>query len=144
MSSEKIPEIKLLLVAVDGSSESLKATRLALSIARSSNAEIVFVSVAEVAEIPSVKSEAEDPQAEEGAQLALGMAVKLSNSMGVRSEISLKKGHPANQILRCAQEYAPDIIVLGSRGRSGAKGLLLGSVSAAVSKSSEFPVLIVK
>ncbi len=46
-------------------------------------------------------------------------------------------------ILELAEEEAADLIVLGSRGRSGIKSMVLGSVSYGVLHNSERPLLIV-
>jgi nucleotide-binding universal stress UspA family protein len=46
-------------------------------------------------------------------------------------------------VLDAAGEEASELIVLGSRGRSGVKSMVLGSVSYGVVHNSERPVLIV-
>ncbi|MGZ8648609.1 MAG: universal stress protein [Solirubrobacteraceae bacterium] len=46
-------------------------------------------------------------------------------------------------LVHLANESKPAAIVLGSRGRSGVKSLLLGSVSAGVAHHSEVPVVVV-
>ena len=46
-------------------------------------------------------------------------------------------------ILELAEEEAAELIVLGSRGRSGIKSMVLGSVSYGVLHNSERPLLIV-
>ena len=46
-------------------------------------------------------------------------------------------------VLDAADEQAAELIVLGSRGRSGVKSMVLGSVSYGVVHNSERPVLIV-
>lgn len=46
-------------------------------------------------------------------------------------------------LVRLANENRPAVIVLGSRGRSGIKSALLGSVSTGVTHHSEVPVVVV-
>lgn len=55
----------------------------------------------------------------------------------------ITEGDPAGEILRYAKDHAIDVIVIGSRGLDGVKGLMLGSVSHKVSQLSNCPVLIV-
>jgi len=131
-------------VAVDGSPQSIRAVRMALNIAKAVGASIDFISVSELSDIPTLMAEAQNEQSEEYARLALGMSMKLALAKGVKAEVVLRKGHPAGQIVRYADEIKPDLIVLGSRGLSGARGAILGSVSTAVSRSTGYAVLIVK
>ena len=53
-------------------------------------------------------------------------------------------GHPANEIVAFAEQFRPDMIVMGSRGRSTLEELLVGSVSLKIVHRSPFPVTIVK
>ena len=144
MESSGEGEIRRILVAVDGSPQSIRAVRMALNIAKAVGASIDFISVSELSDIPTLMAEAQNEQSEEYARLALGMSMKLALAKGVKAEVVLRKGHPAGQIVRYADEIKPGLIVLGSRGLSGARGAILGSVSTAVSRSTGYAVLIVK
>ena len=53
----------------------------------------------------------------------------------------LELGAPAEEILRVASEEHPDLIVIGTHGRSGLKRLLLGSVAEAVVRRASCPVI---
>ena len=56
----------------------------------------------------------------------------------------LEDGNPANTILRVAKRLQVDMIFLGSRGLSDAKGLLMGSVSHKVAHLAECTCVTVK
>lgn len=56
----------------------------------------------------------------------------------------LLDGDPAGEILRYAEENAIDLIVSGSRGLGGLKGLFLGSVSHKLIEGADCPCLVVK
>lgn len=62
----------------------------------------------------------------------------------VPCEPRIAVGDPAEEILREADEGHYDLIVVGGRGRSALKGLLLGAVSAKVLHHARQPVLIVR
>lgn len=54
-----------------------------------------------------------------------------------------RHGGFANTILAAAGEMNADLVVLGTRGRSGVKSFLLGSVSQEVVQHADRPVLVV-
>lgn len=60
---------------------------------------------------------------------------------GVKIERTFVTGHPANQLLEAAKDA--DLLVVGTRGRGGFTGLLLGSTSQQVSHHAPCPVVIV-
>ena len=62
----------------------------------------------------------------------------------LRLETKLAEGNPAKEILRTANEIKPELIVMGTHGRTGLGRLLMGSVAEEVVRKSPFPVLTVK
>jgi len=60
---------------------------------------------------------------------------------GVKTVI--KKGHPAEEILKTAKKEQADMIVVGSRGKR-VSHTFMGSVSREVADNAEVPVLIVR
>lgn len=56
----------------------------------------------------------------------------------------ITNGDPAEQIVEHAAKYKADMIIMGSRGLSDLKGLLMGSVSHKVSNSTPCTVVVVK
>ncbi len=59
-------------------------------------------------------------------------------------EIELAEGEPVDEIVKKAKRSQFDLIVMGARGLSTLKKLLIGSVSEGVLKKASCPVLIVK
>jgi nucleotide-binding universal stress UspA family protein len=65
--------------------------------------------------------------------------------MGVATVVKdVLEGPATDAILRAAEARKPDLIVIGARGLGTWQGLLLGSVSMAVTQRAECPVLVVK
>ncbi|KUL24779.1 universal stress protein [Streptomyces regalis] len=61
---------------------------------------------------------------------------------GLRVETALARDHPAEALLTAAENA--DMIVVGTRGRGGFAGLLLGSVSLKVAAHATCPVVVVR
>jgi len=74
----------------------------------------------------------------------LALAEARAVAAGVPYEAKLAQGDVTTIILATATEQQCDVIILGSRGLTGFKRLMLGSTSNAVSATAPVPVLIVK
>ena len=59
----------------------------------------------------------------------------------VTVEHRLTMGDPAAEIVRIAEEEKPEMIVMGTHGRTGLTRLLMGSVAEAIVRRSPCPVL---
>jgi universal stress protein A len=59
-------------------------------------------------------------------------------------EVEVAVGHPADTIVRIAQERSVDLIVMSTHGRTGLQHVLLGSVAEKVVRLAPCPVLTVK
>jgi len=77
---------------------------------------------------------------------AIDRAVAILREGGSEFEITteIAEGNPKNVILDEAERWAPDLIVVGSHGRSGLQRFLLGSVSQAVALHAPCSVEIVR
>ncbi|WP_026732936.1 universal stress protein [Fischerella sp. PCC 9605] len=62
----------------------------------------------------------------------------------VESEIELVTGDPAEEIIRLANIYKADLIVIGSRGLTGMNRIVQGSVSSQVVEEAHCSVMVVK
>lgn len=60
------------------------------------------------------------------------------------SELEIVTGDPAEEIIRLANIYKADLIVIGSRGLTGVKRIIQGSVSSQVVEDAPCSVLVVK
>lgn len=60
------------------------------------------------------------------------------------SAVDLVTGDPADEIIRLANIYDADLIVIGSRGLTGMKRIVLFSVSSQVVEEANCSVLVVK
>lgn len=74
----------------------------------------------------------------------LRAARQFMDQAGVSHQFHIIVGEPADVIVAFAKEKLFDRIVIGPRGVSAIKGLLLGSVTNKVVQFSTIPVLLVK
>lgn len=70
-------------------------------------------------------------------------AEKLRNA-GLHTEVLIRRGNPADQILQEAHTWDADCIFVGAKGTRGIDRLLLGSVSSAVSARAHCSVEVVR
>jgi nucleotide-binding universal stress UspA family protein len=78
------------------------------------------------------------------AESLLQRAAREAMSKGVEVETHVREGEPAEAILDVANQQHADLIVVGSRGLTGIKRYLLGSVSNKVSEHAHCSVMIVR
>jgi nucleotide-binding universal stress UspA family protein len=148
--------MKRIVVAVDGSTPSLKAVDLAADLASKYDAELaLFAVVQEYAPVISADLTAyaraeniKTPFVDAGlarAQTALADARLAAQGKGA-TRVSTKSdcGDPAAQIVAFADDQHADLIVMGSRGHGRLAGLLLGSVAQKVLGHAMCPVLVVR
>lgn len=67
-----------------------------------------------------------------------------ANAAGVPTEFRQLLGRPGKVICKAAHQWDADLIVLGSRGRSGLTELMMGSVSNEVMHRAPCTVLVLK
>jgi len=127
-----------ILVATGGSPWSDVAVDHALELARAQGSEVCLLCV----DPSRVRSFL--PSATSVTKNTLTLAEARAAAAGVTYEAHLAYGNVAEAILETAASRACDAVVLGSRGLTGFKRLMLGSISNAVAAKTLLPVLIVK
>jgi nucleotide-binding universal stress UspA family protein len=65
-------------------------------------------------------------------------------SLGVEMETHAVRGDPAEALIEIAEETGAELIVVGSKGMTGARRFLLGNVPNKVSHHAHCSVLIVR
>lgn len=157
---EKISSAKLskILVAVDGSEESFKAAQYAIDLAKKEKekAQLIALTVNEIAATSSflniiepsalkkwrgqIKSESETFFKRIS---TYGLDID-GSQVHLRAEV-IDSAQPAYAaIINYAEKENIDLIVLGTRGKTGFKRILLGSVASGVVTHASCPVLVVK
>jgi nucleotide-binding universal stress UspA family protein len=137
--------IEMIVVATDGSPNATRAVAHAAEIAQATGARVVAVHVFEpLARLGHVEPPVNFATQESDALALLGTDWSAPLvAAGVRFEPRVVEGVPASAIVELAHEVGADLIVLGARGLSKAKELLLGSISMKVLHSAHLPVTVV-
>jgi nucleotide-binding universal stress UspA family protein len=139
---------KHILVAFDGSNLANKALQHAAKIAEAFGSKLTVVHAYATPMLNSGDMLITAPP--EWAQEYIDHAGKVLDSAkaqvpnGVTAEFKTVEGYPAQVILDTAEAVGADLIVMGSRGLSGIREFVLGSVSHNVVQHTKIPVLVVK
>ena len=131
-----------ILVGVDGSDESKRATRYALELGARVGASVTAVHVVEQGALDLTRGaeEASDLRAERSALLEEVGAI--ADEVGHPVDDELLEGNPAERLAARASEGA-DLVVLGRQGLSGVKRRLLGGTTEQLLHRSDVPVVVV-
>ncbi|TDE19861.1 universal stress protein [Actinomadura sp. 6K520] len=130
------------VVGVDGSAASLEAVALAFTEADLRGAELVAVAAwpAEVETGPAPLLDAGSLREFAAERLDRLVAPLRDKYPGVRVRTEVVPGRPREVLLAAAAEAR--LVVVGSRGHGGFRGLLLGSVSHALLHHADAPVAV--
>lgn len=137
-----------ILVPVDGSDNSFRALDQAVSLVKSTGAQLTAIHVIESPPTVYVESQKllDDLLADYRRESAkvLDRCKKVAQDAGVRIETVIAEGDAASTITGYAEKGGFDLIVIGSRGLGKFKGLVLGSVSSKVLHNTKASVLVVR
>jgi len=139
-----------LLVATDGSKNALHAVKYAIQLLGrlSEGGSITLISVHDDVALRHARrfvgKDAVADYLRELSEQDLGDARKACDKAGVVHDMIIRTGHVATEIVEAAERGKFDLLVLGSKGRSALKDLVIGSVAKRVAEISRVPVLLVK
>ena len=133
--------LRRVLVAVDGSPNSRRAALLAAKLATVCGAEIIVVNVISVP--LQLQQFSRDIRAEANKLVRRVASICHSKGLKTSTEI-LEAGSVVEAIVTFAADKKISLIVIGSRGLTGFKKLLMGSVSAGVLSRAQCAVLVVR
>ena len=135
-----------ILVPTDGSEGSLHALDKAIQIAKKFDGKITLINIYWISAFRLTPAQLVDYVVDirKSGEEILAEGKKRIQAQGVLVESILKEGHIVEEVLKTAKEGNYDLIVMGARGVSKIREILLGSVSYGVVSHSTVPVMIVK
>ena len=143
--------LRKILVATDGSPDSVLAALRAVELARAFGSELHLVHVVALSppyhmvgardfEGPSLYEE----DTEWARELLDEQVGRIEEAGGKVAEAHLRRGEPDAELVSLAEEMGADLIVVGSRGSNPLKRLPIGSVSSSVVTHAHCPVLVAR
>ncbi len=157
-TSRRGPQFKRILVAVDGSEYSERASEISTDMAQKYSAELLVLQVIPrpaYAYMPMFPTVSPPSQAsfdeyydysKKAARTYVDRILARARTLGVnvRAEIREAVMSAVQGITEYAQNEKVDLIVVGTRGLGGFRKLLIGSVSSGVVAHAHCPVLVVR
>ena len=137
-----------ILMATDGSTDSLRAARFLphLCAAEELGVTVIYVKDPYLFSVwtEGVITDADMHQSETVATEALSRTAGVLRQAGIEVQERAEWGEPVQIITDIALKEGFDLIVMGSRGLGGLAGMLMGSVSDRVMHRAHCPVLVVR
>ncbi|MGH9975299.1 MAG: universal stress protein [Nitrososphaeraceae archaeon] len=148
-----------IMVAIDGSKESMHAANCAIGVAKRYNATLVVFTVLPQELRYDVEIDQVDPEIP---MTPVRGVVELSrieiedkwftgikknalvNNVNIETEVVMEGKSVVSDIIEYSEKQGIDLIVIGTKGKTGLKRLLLGSVSQGVLAYAHCPVLLVR
>ncbi len=136
-----------ILIAADGTEASTRGVEAGAQLALRYNAELVLVTAVSVPQFVAKAAGFDEGGVEDYVewmgQEALSSALDVLRKECIGAEIKILIGPPAETIVVEADNRGVDLVVMGRRGRTEPKDLVLGSVSDRVARNISVPILLV-
>jgi nucleotide-binding universal stress UspA family protein len=153
MSNKIKGRFSRILVGIDGSESSLNASEYAIEMAKKDGAQLIALSIKSLplssyglaAPQDEAKLSNEDKEMH-GIKEALNKVDQNAkqNNIQVKKEIISSQMSIEAAIVEYAESEDIDLIVIGTRGTSDIKNILLGNIASGVVKYATCPVMVVK
>lgn len=136
--------IHTILVPADFSDGSAFAFRMAQALARDYGARIVVAHVVEPPHAMGVEGVLVYQPEISWESLRQRLVERYAARAATQVEHIVVEGNPADEIVRLAEDYHADVIVIGTHGRTGLPRLIMGSVAEQVLRRASCPVATIK
>jgi nucleotide-binding universal stress UspA family protein len=153
MSTKIKGRFSTIVVGIDGSESSIDAADYAIEMAKKDGAQLIALTVNRIPlssyGLATPQEEVKQSKDNEEMQEFKEWLDKISqnakqNSVQLKKEIINSQMSVEAAIVEYAESEGVDLIVVGTRGNSGIKNMLLGSIASGVVKYATCPVMVVK
>jgi nucleotide-binding universal stress UspA family protein len=140
--------MKRILLPTDFSPHAGKALEYAINIARKTGASLKLLHVTEDAESVLLDNVIPADEIQEGIDATAAVKLKMLRESVVSTEsievyTEIVHGSITNSILKVAQEWQSDLIIVGTLGISGLRDVFLGSKTASLIGQSPIPIIAI-
>ena len=153
MSTKIKGRFSTILVGIDGSESSINTADYAIEMAKKDGAQVIALTVNRIPlssyGLATPQEEVKQSKDNEEMQEFKKWLDKISqnakqNSVQLKKEIINSQMSVEAAIVEYAESEGVELIVVGTRGNSGIKNMLLGSIASGVVKYATCPVMVVK
>ena len=141
-----MPPLQTILCAYDFSETAALALQQARRLADRHDARLVLAHVVEpipLGPYPNISAPTSDLAISEIAEQRAEEEARALRSSGRDVDVIVRLGEPGGALVSIAEEVGADLVVLGTRGLTGVRHVLLGSTAEAVVRRAPMPVLTV-
>ena len=136
-----------ILIAVDSSEYSMKAAKKGLELAHQLGVKAALIFVVDKSKaMGNIDAGITHEQAlivlKKEAEQTMDELAEMYNGNELMK--FMPEGNPEEDILKTAENWKADLLVLGTHGRTGLKHLFMGSVAERVLRHSNIPVMVVR
>ncbi|WP_433634550.1 universal stress protein [Halomicrococcus sp. NG-SE-24] len=131
-----------ILVPTDGSTATQEAAKHAIDVAGKYGATVHALYVVGTERLERSDATREELEAE--GREATEALVDRADDAGVDVVTAVEDGRPSDRILEYVDDEDVDLVVMGTRGRTGVGRVLLGSVAERVVRRADVPVMTVR
>lgn len=133
-----------ILIAVDSSEYSIQAAKNGFQLAEQLGATVALLFVIDTSKaVANIDTGVYPEQAlfvlKKEAEQTLNKLAAMHNKEVIKF---MPQGIPTKDIIKTAEKWEADLIVLGTHGRTGLMHLLIGSVSESIIRHSKIPVMV--
>ncbi len=143
-------EFKTILFATDFSEGADYAMRYALSLARKFESRLVVIHIINEPVdlrgfyVPHISFDKLEEEIEQGAQKLMEQFCRKHMKDYENYETHVFPGIPYDEIIKRADEFGAELIVVGTHGRTGLDHVLFGSTAEKVVRKSSVPVMTIR
>ncbi len=143
-------EFKTILFATDFSEGADYAMRYALSLARKFESRLIVIHIINEPVdlrgfyVPHISFDKLEEEIEQGAQKLMEQFCRKHMQDYENYETHVFPGIPYDEIIKRADEFGAELIVVGTHGRTGLDHVLFGSTAEKVVRKSSVPVMTIR